>query len=201
MKTKLAHFPFVKTLEQFEFAFQPAINERQVRELATLSFIANGENVLFLGPPGVGKTHLAIALGVSAIQQATSVYFTTMVDLLDQLHRDAKEDRLNHRLQTLCRPKLLILDEMGYFALDRITAQFLFQLVSRRYGRGAIILTSNRSYGEWGDIFADQILAAAILDRLLHFSTTINIRGQSYRLREKRKAGVFTDLSAPQQED
>jgi len=191
MKTKLAHFPFMKALDQFDFAFQPAINERQIRELATLSFIANGENVLFLGPPGVGKTHLAIALGMAAIQQATSVYFTTMVDLLDQLHRDAKEDRLDHRLRTL---------EMGYFPLDRMTAQFLFQLVSRRYGRGSVILTSNKSYGEWGDIFADQVLAAAILDRLLHFSTTINIRGQSYRLREKRKAGVFTELTVLQEE-
>jgi DNA replication protein DnaC len=101
MKTRLAHFPFVKTLHQFDLAFQPAINERQVWDLATLSFIANAENVLFLGPPGVGKTHLAIAFGMAAIQQATSVYFTTMVDLLDQLHRDAKEDRLNHRLYTV----------------------------------------------------------------------------------------------------
>lgn len=200
MKSKLAHFPFTKTLDQFDFAFQPAVNERQVRELATLSFIANGENVLFLGPPGVGKTHLAIALGMAAIAQATSVYFTSMVDLLEQLHRDAKEDRLDHRLATLCRPKLLILDEMGYFPLDRLAAQFLFQLVSRRYGRGAIILTSNKSYGEWGEIFADQVLAAAILDRLLHFSTTINIRGQSYRLREKRKAGIFSELAQPGQE-
>ena len=195
MKTKLAHFPYLKTLDQFEFAFQPSLNERQIRELAILRFVPNGENLLFLGPPGVGKTHLAIALGMAAIAHSISVYFLTVVDLLDMLQRDAKEDRLNHRLQTLCRPKLLILDEMGYFPLDRMTAHFLFQLVSRRYQKGSIILTSNKSYGEWGEVFADQVLAAAILDRLLHHSTTLNIRGQSYRLREKRKAGVFQELN------
>jgi DNA replication protein DnaC len=200
MKTKLAHFPTAKTLDQFDFSFQPSISERQVRELATLRFIANGENILLLGPPGVGKTHLAIALGMAAIRQAVSVYFTSVVDLIDTLHRDAKEDRLGHRLDTLCRPKLLILDEMGYFPLDRVAAQFLFQLVSRRYQRGSIILTSNKSYGDWGDIFADQVLAAAILDRLLHYSTTLNIRGQSYRLREKRKAGVFAEFAQPTKE-
>jgi DNA replication protein DnaC len=195
MKTKLAHFPFHKTLEQFDFSFQPSINERQVRELATLRFLAHGENVLLLGPPGVGKTHLAIALGMAAIAQRQSVYFLTMVDLLEMLHRDAKEDRLGHRLRTLCKPKLLILDEMGYFPLDRMAAQFFFQLVSRRYHKGSIVLTSNKSFAEWGEIFADPVLATAILDRLLHFSTTLNIRGNSYRLREKRKAGVFQDLT------
>jgi DNA replication protein DnaC len=200
MKTKLAHFPCIKTLDQFEFDFQPSLSARQIQELATLRFVAHGENILLLGPPGVGKTHLAIALGVAAIQQAVSVYFTTMVDLLDMIHRDAKEDRLAHRLDTLCRPKVLILDEMGYFPLDRLAAQFMFQLVSRRYLKGSIILTSNKSYGDWGDIFADPILATAILDRLLHVSTTLNIRGQSYRLREKRKAGVFTEMAEPARE-
>ena len=200
MKLKLAHFPFPKTLEEFEFAFQPSLNERQVRELATLRFVANGENLLLLGPPGVGKTHLAIALGMAAIAQSLSVYFLTVSDLLEMLHRDAQDDRLDHRLRMLCKPKLLILDEMGYFPLDRMVAQFLFQLVNRRYLKGSIILTSNKSYGDWGDIFADQILATAILDRLLHHSTTLNIRGNSYRLREKRKAGVFHDLTDPTKE-
>lgn len=200
MKTKLAHLPFLKTLDEFDFAFQPSINDRQIRELATVRFIANGENVLLLGPPGVGKTHLAIALGMTAIAQSISVYFLTVADLLEMLHRDAQEDRLTHRLRTLCKPKLLILDEMGYFPLDRMAAQFLFQLVSRRYLKGSIILTSNKSYGEWGDIFADQVLATAILDRLLHHSTTINIRGHSYRLRDKRKSGVFNELTEPEKE-
>jgi DNA replication protein DnaC len=200
MKTKLAHFPFFKTLDEFDFSFQPSISERQVRELATMRFLAHGENILLLGPPGVGKTHLAIALGVAAIAQRNHVYFLTMVDLIEMLHKDAKEDRLAHRLRTLCKPKLLILDEMGYFPLDRMAAQFLFQLVSRRYQRGSIILTSNKSFGKWGDIFTDQVLATAILDRLLHHSTTITIRGHSFRLREKRKAGVFHDLTQPQKE-
>ncbi len=193
MKTRLARFPFVKTLEQFDFSFQPALNEAQIRELATARFVAHGENILLLGPPGVGKTHLAVSLGVAAILQGISVVFFTVADLVQQ---DVKEDRLERRLHALSNPKLLILDEMGYVPLDQRSSQFLFRLISRRYQKGSIILTSNKSYGEWGDVVSDYVLATAMLDRLLHYSTTINIRGESYRLREKRKAGVFHDLTA-----
>ena len=200
--TRRARLPFVKTLDQFDFAFQPSVNEKQIRDLATLRFVAHGENVLLLGPPGVGKTHLAVSLGMAVLLNGQTVLFYTVADLLDQLAQDAKTDRLQTRLKTLCRPDVLILDEMGYFPLDKRAAQFLFQLISRRYLKGSIILTSNKSYGDWGSIFSDTVLATAILDRLLHASTTVNIRGQSYRLHEKRRSGVLLDLPSnlPQKE-
>jgi DNA replication protein DnaC len=186
-KMRQARFPFHKTLDEFDFVFQPSVNERQIRDLATMRFMAQAENILFLGPPGVGKTHLAVALGMCAILQGMSVLFYSLPDLIQQLSRDARTDRLNQRLQTLARPQLLILDEMGYFSLDKRSAHFLFQLVSRRYQHGSIILTSNKSYSEWGDIFSDTVLASALLDRLLHQSMTVNIRGSSYRLKDKLK--------------
>ncbi len=191
LKTQWAHFPYNKGLEQFDLSFQPSIDERKLRELAGLAFLERKENILLLGPPGVGKTHLAIALGTEAIVAGYSVYFVTVQEMVTQFRRARDENKLKERMTLLVKPKLLILDEMGYLGLDAFAATCLFQLVSERYERGSIILTSNKSYGDWGTIFADDVIASAILDRLLHHSTTINIKGESYRLKDKKKAGVI----------
>jgi len=192
-KIRLARLPFFKTLDQFDFAFQPSVNERQIRDLATLRFVSNAENVLLLGPPGVGKTHLAVSLAMAALTSGQSVLFYSAADLLEQLANDRRADRVAQRLQTLCRPHILVLDEIGYFSLDKQAAQFFFQLVSRRYQHGSIILTSNKSFNEWGDIFPDQTLATALLDRLLHQAVIVNIRGNSFRLKDKLRSTPVTD--------
>jgi DNA replication protein DnaC len=190
-RMRLAHLPAVKTLEQFDFGFQPSLDERQIRELQTLRFVSECSNVVLLGPPGVGKTHLAIALAVEAVRSGYGAYFITAHDLVSDLGRAARENRLDRRLRVYTAPKVLVIDEMGYLPLDAVGATIFFQLVSARYERGSILLTSNKSYGEWGSIFGDPIIATAILDRLLHHATTVNIRGESYRLKERRKAGLL----------
>lgn len=195
-RTRLARFPWLKTLDQFDFSAQPGVDERRIRELATLTFIDHATNVLFLGPPGVGKTHLAVSLGIEAITKGYSVYFMPCADLLETLVRAHATGTLEDKMRTYTKPKLLIIDEMGYLPMDRLRASLLFQLVSRRYEKGSIVLTSNKSYGDWGEVFGDTVLAAATLDRLLHHSVTINIRGESYRLREKRKAGLLRPTDA-----
>ena len=191
MGIQIAHFPVVRRLEDFDFSLQPSIDQKLIRELETGRFIANGENVLLLGPPGVGKTHLAIGLGRKVVEHGASALFVPALGLVAQMMRAESEGRLEERLTHLTKPKLLIIDELGYLPFERRAAHLLFQLVNRRYERGSMILTSNQPVGNWGEVFGDAVLATAILDRLLHHSHVITIKGESYRLREKRKAGLL----------
>lgn len=195
----LARFPWVKTLDQFDFTFQPSLDRKVVRELAGLSFVERAENVILLGPPGVGKTHLAIALGVKAAEAGHRVLFLTLESLLTRLARARLENRLDRQLQQFVYPRVLILDEMGYLPMTREEASLFFRLLTRRYEKASLILTSNKSFVDWGEIFNDQVLATAILDRLLHHATTLNIKGESYRLKEKRKAGLLSSAPTPKE--
>lgn len=196
MGIQIAHFPVVRRLEDFGFSLQPSIDPKLIRELETGRFIANGENVLLLGPPGVGKTHLAIGLGRKVVEHGASALFVPALGLVAQMMRAESEGRLEERLTHLTKPKLLIIDELGYLPFERRAAHLLFQLVNRRYERGSMILTSNQPVGNWGEVFGDAVLATAILDRLLHHSHVITIKGESYRLREKRKAGLLRPTKA-----
>jgi DNA replication protein DnaC len=190
-RLRQARFPWIKTLEQFDFDFQPSLDRKQVRELAGLSFVERAHNVVVLGPPGVGKTHLAISLGVKAVDAGYSVLFLSLEALMTRLTKALNENRLERSLQQLTYPKVLIVDEIGYLPLSRLEASLFFRLVVRRYERASLIITSNKSFLDWGETFNDPILATAILDRLLHYSTTLNIKGESYRLKEKRRAGLL----------
>jgi len=182
---KLSGLPHHKTLDEFDFAFQPDLDGRKVRDLATLEFIRAKSNVALLGPPGVGKTMLAVALAVAACQAGFSIYFTTLDDLVRRLRTAEATGRFNRQLQAFLRPAVLVVDEVGYLPLDRAEANMFFQLITRRYERGTMIVTSNKSFTEWGGVLGDDVLATAILDRLLHHCDVIAINGPSYRLKDR----------------
>jgi len=193
-RMKSAVFPVKKTLEEFNFDFQPSIERSVIEDLATLRFIHNAENLVLLGPPGVGKSHIAVALGIKAVKAGFSAYFVNASNLIERLKKANREGVLEKKIKDFMRYNLLIIDEMGYLPFDEEGAHCFFQLISKRYEKSSIIFTSNKSYGEWGEIFKDHVIAVALLDRILHHSTTINIKGESYRLKERKRQGIKTGL-------
>jgi DNA replication protein DnaC len=192
LRIRLAGFPMEKKLDDFDMKFQPSIDPAVIKDLASLRFVHHAENVVFLGPPGVGKTHLALGLGGDAVKRGFRVYFANASNLIERLVKANHENKLEERIKSLTRFQLLIVDEMGYLPFNSEGAHCFFQLISRRYEKSSTIFTSNKSYGEWGEIFGDHVIAAAVLDRILHHCTTINIKGDSYRLKERRKQGLLS---------
>lgn len=189
---KLAGFPVLKTLDMFDFAGSN-VNQGQIQELSSLGFIHNTENIIFIGSPGTGKTHLAISLGYLATQKRLKVRFVTVADLMLQMEVAVSQNRLQAYItKTVSSPGVLILDEFGYIKLNDLQANFMFQLVNKRYETGSIIITSNLTFSQWqGVLNNDEALTAAIMDRLIHHSHIININGESHRLKQKRKAGII----------
>jgi DNA replication protein DnaC len=193
MLTRVAGFPAIKTLEAYDFGFATGAPRAQIQELASLGFIERAENVVLLGPSGTGKTHLAIAIGYLATQRGWKVRFTSAADLVLALETAQRQGRLKEVMhRTVAMPKLLIVDEIGYLPFGREQASLFFQAVARRYEKGSLILTSNLTFGSWDEAFAgDAVLTAAMLDRILHHATVVQITGESYRLKDKRRAGIM----------
>ncbi len=182
---RAAAFPFKKTLEDFDFDFQPSINKDEIYDLATLRFVEDKSNILFVGNSGVGKTHLAVALGIKATEHRYSVYFITCHALIMKLNKAQKENRLDKMLRHMCQYRILIIDEIGYLPVDKEGSNLFFQLINIRYGNKSTIITTNMPFSKWSDVFYDATLANAVLDRLLHYSSVIRITGNSYRIKDK----------------
>jgi len=181
---QMARLSTIKTLTGFDFSFQPSLDRNRIMALAGLDFIGRHEVVHLIGQSGTGKSHLAIALGVEAVRAGRSVYFSPLADIIDSLAKADREGRLRERIRYLCRAQLLIIDEIGYLSLAATAGNLFFQLVNARYERGAMILTSNRGFAEWGQVFGDPVIATALLDRLLHHAVVVHIEGSSYRMRQ-----------------
>lgn len=179
-----SRLPAIKTLTEFDFAFQPSIRREQLESLHELGFLRRKENVIFLGPPGVGKTHLAISLAIAAAQNGRRVYYGTLVGLIESLEQAKMAGQLARRLRVLSAPALLVVDEIGYLPVSRDGAVLFFQLINARYEQASTVLTSNKGFEEWGAILGDEVMAAALIDRLMHHCHVVNIRGNSYRMRE-----------------
>ena len=190
---KWSGFPFHKTMDDFDFSFQPSIDRSVIDDLMTMRYIHNTENVVFLGPPGVGKTHLSIALGMRSIMSDVPAYYISAVKLVQTLKRDYDLKRLEYRIKTYSRFKLMIVDEIGYLPLTREESNLFFQFVSSRYEKRSTIYTSNKGFSEWGEVLGDPVMAAAVLDRILHHCTVINIKGESYRLKDRKKNSLSTE--------
>lgn len=184
----MAGFPKLKSLAEFEFDYQPSINKEQIYDLNSLRFIEKQENIVFYGNSGVGKTHLATAIGVTAAQNRNSTYFIKCADLMETLHKAQLEGRLQERLKKFTGYKLLIIDELGYLPITRDDSKLFFQLIDRRYERNSTIVTTNINFSQWDDIFGDPLIAGAIVDRLLHHATVVTIKGKSYRLQNFYRA-------------
>jgi DNA replication protein DnaC len=189
-RLRFARYPVHKTLADFDFDFQPHVDRALVAELSTLRFVEERRNILLLGPPGVGKSHLAIALGIAATDAGYRTFFTTAADMVHTLQAAHLAGTVLYKLRSYLSPSVLVIDELGYLPLDQPSANWIFQVVSRRADKGSVILTSNRGFGDWGQVFADPVVAAAIVDRLLGNAAVLNIRGKSYRMRAYQDAAA-----------